>query len=402
MADEPTMRIPLRTCVRCGKPIVADMKECFSCGAPIEEEKKPDEQLLRCPTCGKELVRGATVCSLCGTRLRPERPLAPGSVPLSGSSSSRQPPISLTTLEYPEPPLPSLNKNSLLDMPKRMGLGLGTFVFLLLGFFGGKLLFRDFAKEPSRAERPVVPEATAPAATMPATTAPSVTVPVAQPSPVAPVAETPPARILRKGHVVTADGLMKIQIFGPGAKAPTRSAAILRERVEEFLPSMRSLYSEKLMTTQQLLGTVIVEFTLTPEGRVSQVGSHTTGVENPEFLQIVRSLVQEWQFEPASAGAVTVFYPLLFTPTELDPFLLIGWSKDLLPGRYRMLGGEPAPVRLRPDDGEAEVGRVSPGLRVDVVGSQKGWLSVLSPKGKVGYVRREALFPRIEEEQPVS
>lgn len=398
MADEPTMRIPLRTCVRCGKPIVADMKECFSCGAPIAEEKKPDEQLLRCSTCGKELVRGATVCSLCGTRLRPERPLPPSTTAsMSNASSPRQPPISLTTLDYPEPAPPSLDRNFFRDLPKRMGLGLGTLAFLLLGFFGGKLLFRDLAKEPPRAERPIVPEVAAPV-----TPAPPVTAPVVQPAPVAPVSETPPTRISPKGHVVTADGLMKIQVFGPGAKAPTRAATVLRERVEEFLPSIRSIYSEKLPTAQQMLGTVVVEFMLTPEGRVSQVSAHTTGMENPEFLQIIRSLVQEWQFEPASTGAVTVFYPLLFTPKELDPFSLMGWSKDLLPGRYRMLGGEPAPVRLRPSDGEVEVGRVSPGLRVDVVGSHKGWLAVLSPKGKVGYVHREALFPRVEDESPVS
>jgi len=303
----------------------------------------------------------------------------------------------LTTLEYPEPSLSPPNKNSLLDFPKRVGLGFGTLAFLLLGFFGGKLLFRDLVKEPSRAERPIVPEAT-----VPAPPAPTVAAPVAQPPPVAPVSEPSPPRILPKGHVVTADGLMKIQVFGPGAKAPTRSAVALREHVEEFLPSLRSIYSERLMTSQQLLGTVVVELTLTPEGRVSQVGFHTTGIENPEFLQVVRNLVQEWQFDPASTGVVTVFYPLLFTPKELDPFLLISWSKDLLPGRYRMLRGEPAPVRLRPSDTEAEVGRVSPGLRIDVVGSQKGWLTVLSPKGKVGYVRREALFSRIEDEQPVS
>ena len=69
MADEPTMRIPLRTCTRCGKPIVAGMKECFSCGAPVDEERKSDEHLMRCQTCGKDLVHGAIVCSLCGTRL---------------------------------------------------------------------------------------------------------------------------------------------------------------------------------------------------------------------------------------------------------------------------------------------------------------------------------------------
>jgi hypothetical protein len=199
--------------------------------------------------------------------------------------------------------------------------------------------------------------------------------------------------------VVTADGLGGIRVFGPGVKEPTRAATVLRERVEELLPSIRSVYSEKLTATRQLLGTLVLELALTPDGHVSQVDVHATGMENPEFLQTVRSLVQEWQFEPA-AGATTVFYPLLFTPTELDPFSLIGLAKELLPGRYRMLGGDPVPVRLRPDDAGAEVGKVSPGLRIDIVGSRQEWLAVLSPKGKVGYIRRDALFPRSEDAAP--
>ena len=96
MADGPTMRVPLRTCIRCGKPIVAGMKECFSCGAPVDEKKTSDDQLMRCPTCGKDLVRGAIVCSLCGTRLQPERPAVSASPP---ASPSRPIPIPLTTLE---------------------------------------------------------------------------------------------------------------------------------------------------------------------------------------------------------------------------------------------------------------------------------------------------------------
>lgn len=390
MADEPTMRIPLRTCVRCGKPIVAGMKECFSCGAPVDEEQKTDDQLTRCPTCGKELVRGAIVCSLCGTRLRPER-TANGTTPPAAAHAT---PIPLTTIESSPSAFPSLDKGPFLGITRRMGLRLGTVTFLLVGFLGGRLLFRSLPTELPVGDQPIVPSATE-------QTVPPPTETVSPLPPSLPVPEVPLQRTLPKGRVVTADGLTSIRVFGPAAKDAKRTATVLRERIEEFLPSIRNVYSEKLSTTQQLLGTVILELTLTSAGRVSQVDTHATGLESPELLQMVRSLVQEWQFEPA-AGATTVFYPLLFTPTELDPFLLIGLSKDLLPGRYRMLGGEPTPVRLRPGDEGTEVGRVSPGRRIDVVGSQKGWLAVLSPKGKIGYVRRDAIFPREADERPVS
>ncbi|MBM4255250.1 MAG: AgmX/PglI C-terminal domain-containing protein [Deltaproteobacteria bacterium] len=387
MAEEPIMRIPLRTCVRCGKPIVAGMKECFSCGAPVDEEKKPDDQLIRCPTCGKELVRGAAVCSLCGTRLRPERAAAV-------TSAARPAPIPLTTLESagPSSPFPSLEKGSFLGMTRRMGLRLGTVMFLLFGFLGGKLLFRGSSTDPPAVVPPPLSSPTSPS--------PPESVP--PPVPPSPSLEVPaPARTFPKGRVVTADGLGSIRVFGPGMKEATRTTTVLRERVEEFLPSIRNVYSERLTPTQQLLGTLVLELAITPEGHVSQVEIHATAMENQEFAQIVRSLVQEWRFEPA-AGATTVFYPLLFTPTELDPFSLIGLTRELLPGRYRMVGGGPVPVRVRPNDGGAEVGKVSPGLRVDIVGSQQGWLAVLSPKGKVGYIRRDALFPRSEEGVPSS
>jgi DNA-directed RNA polymerase subunit RPC12/RpoP len=388
MADEPTVRIPLRTCVRCGKPIVAGMKECFSCGAPVDEEKKPDDQLIRCPTCGKELVRGAAVCSLCGTRLRPERAA-------TTASATRSAPIPLTTLESPAPltSFPTLDKGPFLGITKRMGLRLGTVMFLLFGFLAGKLLFHSPSDEPPVVEAPSLSSPALSPAPPPAA--------VRQPTSLVAPAEAPAvaARVLPKGRVVTANGLGSIRVFGPGMKEPTRAVTVLRERVEEFLPSIRNVYAEKLTSTQQLLGTLVLELALAPDGHVSQVGVHATGMENPEFLQTVRSLVQEWRFEPA-AGATTVFYPLLFTPTELDPFSLIGLTKELLPGRYRMLGGEPIPVRTRPDDAGDEVGRVSPGLRIDIVGSYQGWLAVLSPKGKVGYIRRDALFPRSDDPTP--
>jgi hypothetical protein len=273
-----------------------------------------------------------------------------------------------------------------------MGLRLGTLIFLLLGFLGGKVLFRHLPSEPLTKEHPILPP-----------TAEQVdTPPSPAPLPV-PVSETFPTSALPKGKVVTADGLTDIRVFGIGANDPERTVTVLRERLEEFLPSIRSVYSEKLRTTtQQLLGTIVLELVVTPEGRVSQVETYTTGLEDPEFLRMVQSLAQEWQFKPAAEGATTIFYPLLFMPTDLDPFSLIGLTKELMPGRYRMVGGVPTPVRVHPADEEQEVGRVSPGLRVDVVGSQKGWLTILSPKGKVGYIRREALLSRVEDEHPVS
>lgn len=64
------------------------------------------------------------------------------------------------------------------------------------------------------------------------------------------------------------------------------------------------------------------------------------------------------------------------------------------PGRYKILSATPIPVYNRSGETAEEVGAIGAGLFIYVISSQDGWLGVLSPTGKVGYVRREHLFPR--------
>ncbi|MGE0826310.1 MAG: zinc ribbon domain-containing protein, partial [Candidatus Binatia bacterium] len=233
MAEEPTVRIPIRTCTQCGKPIVQGMTECFACGTPIEKDAVPAVP-RRCHTCGKELARGVLVCSLCGTRLRSDRVKKTPpeeNLPIPPSAPNTAPHTS-PKVEAAQKPAPLPSKSML----SRVGMSLGTLVFLLLGFSLGKLLFTgsgaDVALETSSS-------APAPSATLGTSPAASSATSPALSSP-----GTGPTSVRSLGQVVTAEQLLPIRTFGTGAEDPHRSTKILRERVEEFLPSIRSLYNE--------------------------------------------------------------------------------------------------------------------------------------------------------------
>ncbi len=146
------------------------------------------------------------------------------------------------------------------------------------------------------------------------------------------------------------------------------------------------------------MGIFVLEMTIAPDGHVSQILSHPTYISSKEFQRAVENLAQEWHLDPASTGDVNIFYPLLFMPVEIDPQTVAGLAKEVLPGRYKIIATGPVPVRKGPGDETEELGKASAGLKIEVVSSQGGWLGILSPKGKIGYIRQEAVSSRVGSE----
>jgi len=174
--------------------------------------------------------------------------------------------------------------------------------------------------------------------------------------------------------------------------------ATLQSHIAEVLPQLQAAYNDSLTTDPQLSGAVVLEFSLAPDGQVSQAVVHPTGIQNVDFLQTVQSLASQWSFSPivSQTADVTVFYPVLLIPSMLEPRTLFSHLKEVWPGRYKVLSAAPIPVHAQSSETVQAVGAIGTGLFVYVISSQDDWLGVLSPKGKVGYVRREHLFPRAE------
>jgi hypothetical protein len=226
---------------------------------------------------------------------------------------------------------------------------------------------------------------------------PDVTIPEPKTAPTPPPAPPPPVQLpQRVGLVTTAEQLLPIRIFGAEPSDDVRGVGALRTQVEAMTQGVREVYNTQLETNPQTLGAVVLELTIAPEGQVADVAVHVTGSLNGALQLALLERAKALRFAPVQGEAVKVFYPLLLSPEKVEPATLVAQVKEVWPGRYKVLAATPVSVRAEATDTAQEVGMIGPGLFLSVVSSQDGWLGALSPKGKVGYVRRDAIFPRVE------
>ena len=197
-------------------------------------------------------------------------------------------------------------------------------------------------------------------------------------------------------RVTTAEQLLPIRIFGADPNDAARGVAVFRAQLEASMQAMRDTYNAQIVENPQALGAAILELNVAPEGQVAGTTVHITGSISRKLQQAIVDVAKVLRFAPIKGGEVKVFYPLFLSPEKVDPAILVSYVKDVWPGRYKVLAATPVPVRAEAAESAQEVGTIGSGLLLSVVSSQNGWLGVLSPKGKVGYVRRDAIFPRVE------
>jgi Double zinc ribbon len=433
MADDFTIRFPALVCDTCGQAVEEGKKFCSSCGTPVDKSPPP---LLLCQHCGADLPPQAVFCGTCGKKVPAPLQAIPGGnnagtpplpashfppLAVSPSRGSQAPPHDVTPSQAEVPP------NS---FARRLKLGLGLLAVLGGGVLAGTWLV---APEPS-STTPVAsvrdPVDTPPPANAPAPTTVVETKPLSPPpsdiasrfpaepsTPASPLSktaavETPPPPPLSppetaksvkapgvQGQVVTPDGLLPIRVYGEAKTSPERSVELIRDRVEASLGPLRDAYTQALTRSSGLLGMFTLELTVGGDGRVEQAVAHATAFADTTFPPRVQERAQQWRFPPVSGGSVKIFYPLLFLPESLDARAVIALTKELLPGRYKLIAPEPTSVHEEPNEEAETVGTVSAGLKVYIVSSQGDWLGVLSPKGDVGYIKREAIASGLQDAQ---
>ena len=198
------------------------------------------------------------------------------------------------------------------------------------------------------------------------------------------------------GRVTTAEQLFPVRIFGADPNDAARGVAVFRAQVEASMQAIRATYNAQVVENPQALGAAVLELSVAPEGQVASATVHVTGSISRRLQQAIADVAKVLRFAPVRGEEVKVFYPLFLSPEKVDPAILVSHVKDVWPGRYKVLAAAPVPVRVEATESAQEVGAIGSGLFLSVVSSQNGWLGVLSPKGKVGYVRRDAIFPRVE------
>jgi len=419
MADDPTVQLSLqrpRECPTCGNNTQPEEKECSLCGTILPQAvlaPTPPSSVLA-PTVAVPPQAKASDATIIAPAARKPAPAQeetvkvarpePTTPPLSSQAKPASSPVVKPT---PAPPPRSVEPRITLPSPhdpanpllRWGGLAAGTLALFLLSFFTAKMFL------PTRGGK--VEESPAPVTTTVAKKDTKSdndkegTVPVASPPQ---NSQTPPPSVqpqkvqppLLIGRATTADQLLTIRIFGAEPNDELRGIAAIRTQVEKNLKAIRDVYTAHLETNPQSFGVVILEFSVAPGGQVTSPVLHTTGSAGRELEQSIVSLVKEWQFPTAPGEEVKVFYPVLLSPEKIDPVAMVSHIKDVWPGRYKVLAATPVPVRTEANDNAQEVGAIGPGMFLSVVSSRDGWLGALSPKGKVGYVRQEAVFPRVD------
>ena len=149
---------------------------------------------------------------------------------------------------------------------------------------------------------------------------------------------TPVERIVRLLYLLAAAGITEAQLSIDAALAPVRPAgvyvtqdgsipsvsigqpnaqgdldkAIIRRYIKRNIQKITYCYEKQLLASPGLSGTVVVQFFISPLGKVAQ--SSASGVQ-PDVARCVADVVRQIEFpRPKGGGGVQVNYPFTFRP----------------------------------------------------------------------------------------
>ena len=364
--------------------------------------RTPLEEQRECPICGTYNPPKEPTCNLCGTALSSARAQPRRS---QASSQTEQiedeeptilfPPISQTK------PTPSQAGST--GSNKWMSL-VGGAITLLLLFLVSTMFFSGSEDAPKQVAPGFSPTTASSGDSEAGSTAGSAIetgqqgraalqpdIPDAAAPPPSPTA---PHSAQSGGQVTMAEDLLPLQLYGVQENNDTTVRAMVHGRLDALAQQIRQVYDEGLATAPHQSGVVVLEFSLDANGQVSRAAVHATGRITTELQQAIQKTMTQWRFDPTQTPALKVFCPVLLTPSRVEPTSLLSYLTEVWPGRYQVLNATPIPVYAQSNDKAQEIGTIGAGLFVYVISSQDGWLGVLSPTGRVGYVRREHLFPR--------
>jgi hypothetical protein len=156
------------------------------------------------------------------------------------------------------------------------------------------------------------------------------------------------------GKVTTA-ATLGLRVSGAGRADPARSLAAIQAEVEGHLSDLGAMYDTERVANPALMGSLVLDLTIEPDGRTSRVRLQSTELLNQGLQERVLALAHTWSFSPA-AGPVRVSYPLLFLPPEMDPAWLLSWER----GTGRVRGEESILPSVPYADTEDSVARAKP------------------------------------------
>jgi len=195
-------------------------------------------------------------------------------------------------------------------------------------------------------------------------------------------------------------------------------------RIEGHLQRLRELYRQESGKNSSLVGSVLLQFNISPSGEVSQLKELSSRINDGEFKTAIIAEVAKWSFADIAPEDLTVTCPLLFVRQGMDITTLVLWEKSLAD-----LGEKAAPIRntaipvpvivaktkpaktVPPAANESQVKystslrkeadfsstsltTLAAGTKVIVLNKAGDWLEVrFSTNGPSGFVRKEFIKP---------
>ena len=195
-------------------------------------------------------------------------------------------------------------------------------------------------------------------------------------------------------------------------------------RIEGHLQRLRELYRQESGKNSSLVGSVMLQFNISPSGEVSQLKELSSRINDGEFKTAILAEVAKWSFADIAPEDVTVTCPLLFVRQGMDITTLVLWEKSLAD-----LGEKAAPIRntaipvpvivaktkpvkvVQPAPNESQVKystslrkeadfsspsltTLAAGTKVIVLNKAGDWLEIRpSAHGPSGFVRKEFVKP---------
>lgn len=101
-------------------------------------------------------------------------------------------------------------------------------------------------------------------------------------------------------------------ISGEGSADANRSSVIIREVIERHKVGLEYIYKKYLKTNPTLQGKIVVSFTISASGRISNCYLISSTMNNPTMESEVVSVVYGWNFPTISSGDTIIVYPFIF------------------------------------------------------------------------------------------
>ena len=102
--------------------------------------------------------------------------------------------------------------------------------------------------------------------------------------------------------------------IGPEHREERSSRAIARI-VAAHTGAIRYAYNRELRKNPSLQGKIILTFTISPEGQVTECRVKESEMNWPPLEESLVKMFKTWKFQEIPEGDVTVTYPLVFFPS---------------------------------------------------------------------------------------